>query len=637
MLKVKRSLTNPILWPEVSNEWESGAVFNGCPVVKDNKKYLIYRAESESSFHPKAQAMLKTSRIGIAEKSDCDTYINRRILIEPSTKEDMFGCEDPRVTFFEGRYYIFYTALSTYPFGPTGIKVAVAVSKDLETIEFKKLVTPFNAKAMVLFPERINGKIVVMLTANTDIPPSKIAFAEMDNIEDLWNDAFWVKWYGNLEKNSINLLRSDQDHIEVGAVPLKTDKGWLVIYSYIRNYFSDQRVLGIEGILLDEKDYHKVIGRTDYALMVPETEYEVHGDVPMVVFPSGLELEGDSLVIHYGAGDSSCCKASVSLKELLRVMTITKKEKITLQRYKKNPILAPDIEHSWESKAVFNPAAIYIEGKVHILYRAMSDEGVSTMGYAISKDGIHIDERLEEPVYVARADFEKAAGPSKYSGCEDPRLTILGDTIYMLYTAYDGVHHPRIAFTSITKKDFLDRQWNWKMPVLISPPGYDNKDACLLPHKIGENYLLFHRMGIDVDIALVESLDFDGQTWLREGKWLKHRPGMWDGLKVGISGTALKIDEGWILIYHGVSAEDYVYRVGALLLDKKNPVKILARSYFPLFEPEMWYELHGQVPNVVFPCGNVLIGDTVYVYYGGGDTVIGLATITVSDILKSLS
>ena len=100
-------------------------------------------------------------------------------MIAPEEDWERFGCEDPRVTKIDDKYYIFYTALSVYPFAAEGIKVAVAVTKDFKKIEERHLVTPFNAKAMVLFPEKINGKYVALLTAHTDTPPVKICLGRV--------------------------------------------------------------------------------------------------------------------------------------------------------------------------------------------------------------------------------------------------------------------------------------------------------------------------------------------------------------------------------------------------------------------------------------------------------------------------
>jgi predicted GH43/DUF377 family glycosyl hydrolase len=111
---------------------------------------------------------------------------------------------------------------------------------------------------------------------------------------------------------------------------------------------------------------------------------------------------------------------------------------------------------------------------------------------------------------------------------------------------------------------------------------------------------------------------------------------MWDGVKVGISGPPLKTKAGWLLFYHGVS-ETSTYRMGAVLLDLADPTTVLARTAAPLFEPIEDYEMKGIIPKVVFPCGNIIRKDDIYLYYGGADKVVGVATISLSNLLKILS
>jgi beta-1,2-mannobiose phosphorylase / 1,2-beta-oligomannan phosphorylase len=97
----------------------------------------------------------------------------------------------------------------------------------------------------------------------------------------------------------------------------------------------------------------------------------------------------------------------------------------------------------------------------------------------------------------------------------------------------------------------------------------------------------------------------------------------------------IKTKKGWILLYHGVS-DDGVYRVGAVLLDLKNPTHVISRTTDWIFEPETEYEKKGQINNVVFPCGAVVRGDTIFMYYGGADTVINVATLSLSALLSCL-
>ncbi|MBS3902962.1 MAG: hypothetical protein KGZ30_01135 [Anaplasmataceae bacterium] len=633
---VIRSEENPILFPNKANSWEAEAVFNGCPVKKGNTIHLLYRALSAVHYHAGTGTQMSISDIGKATSSDGIHFKKRERFIFPEEPWEKFGCEDPRVTRLNGKYYIFYTALSAHPPGADSIKIGLAISKDLKKISSKHLVTPFNAKAMALFPEKIKGKMAAILTANTDRPPAKIGLAFFNNESDLWNKNYWDEWYGDLESHTLPLQRRPEDHIEVGAPPVKTKDGWLVFYSYIRNYFTNQeKTFGVEAVLLDLEDPHKIIGRTISPILIPEEQYEIYGMVPNIVFPTGVLMKNDKWVdLYYGAADSTVCVASINLKRLMIEMKPGSSKIVRLERSLKNPILTPRTNNAWEAKAVFNPAAILLNGEVHILYRAMSESNTSVMGYARSRDGICITERSLKPAYVPTKDFERKGVPNGNSGCEDPRLTKIGSRIYMCYTAYNGLEAPRVALTSITDKDFLAKKWTWSSPILISPPGHDNKDACIFPQKIGNKYLIFHRMGYGIDIAFVNNLDSFKEVWLEERQWLEPRDGYWDSLKVGIASPPHKTSKGWLLLYHGVSAEDHQYRVGAVLLDLKNPVIIKGRTRIPIFEPETEYEKNGQVGNVVFPCGSVVIKGTLYVYYGGGDSVVGVATVSVKKLLS---
>ncbi len=671
MFVVKKSRHNPLLVPTKENLWESVAAFNWCPIQgkiggktgKNNSENshtrCVYRAMGPAESAGPLKGPEHLSVVGYADSKDGIHFENRRKLIEPQLPWEQFGCEDPRVTFFEGKYYIFYTALSNFPFNAAGIKVAVAITEDFKTIQEKHLVTPFNAKAMILFPERINGKILVALTVNTDMPPAKIAFAYFDRMEDLWDENAWAQWYAKLNStgangstgghsasNVLDMRRFPSDHTEIGAPPIKTKKGWLFIYSHIQHYFDgQQKVFGIEALLLDLENPEMVIGKTKGPIVAPEEIYEEYGFVPGVAFPSGGFLRGtgknQTLEIYYGAADTTCARAHVNLDDLLDSMIPTSAAELVV-RSGENPILKPT-ELSWESKAVFNPAAIDIGGKVRILYRAMSNDNTSTVGYAESTDGLHITKRLPEPIYVPREPFEMKRVPGGNSGCEDPRIVKIGERLYMTYTAYDGIDMPAIAVTGISVKDFIAQKWNWDKPYLISPTQVDDKDSCLLPEKVktasgingGMKYLVFHRVGTNICADYFNSLDFKNEKINKCIEILRPRPGMWDERKIGISAPPIKTKKGWLLIYHGIS-ERNIYRVGAALLDLKDPTEVIARTTDALLSPEMDYELRGQVGNVVFPCGAVIRKDTLFMYYGGADSVTGVATLSVSKLLSVL-
>lgn len=633
MYVIRRSTHNPLLAPISDREWESRATFNPSPVMRGTIAHVFYRALSrpDSLMHPDG-----LSTIGKALTMDGHHFQNRRQFIAPEHDWEKHGCEDPRATYFEGKYYIFYTALGGYPYGPGNIKVACAVSSDLETIEEKHLITPFNAKAMALFPERINGKITLIFSAHTDEPPTHMAIVQCDKIEDLWDIKFWEEWHKHIDQYTINPRRFDQDHVEVGAVPIKTKDGWLMVYSYIQNYLGGgERVFGIEALLLDLNDPTKIVGRTKGPIMVPEEIYEKYGVVPNIVFPTGALLhKNNRLDIYYGGADTVCCRASLNLPDLLEALIPERRTELVV-RVPENPILRPIAEHAWEKKAVFNTAAIELGGTTHLMYRAQGDDNTSTIGYAATKNGVKISDRNPEPVYVAREEFERRKGGDA-SGCEDPRLTRIGNTVYMVYTAFNGVDAWRAALTSISVKDFTAKKWDkWSKPQLVTPDGVQDKDGALFPEKIGGQYMFIHRIDPMICADLLDSLDFSKRRINRCIEIMGPRPGMWDSKKIGIAGPPIKTAKGWLLIYHGVSKTG-TYRLGAVLLDLKNPSVVLSRSVDTIFEPLEVYEKEGQVRNAVFSCGAVERAGVLYIYYGGADTVVGVAKVPMKKLLKIL-
>lgn len=629
---MNRAHENPIISPNPNHSWEAFGTFNGCVIKDIDTYYMLYRAMPNPI--KVDEVPMQPSTIGIAESNDGIHFENRRQLISPQHEWERYGCEDPRITKLEDTYYIFYTALSDYPPSAKGIKVAMATSKDLKTIDKRTLITPFNAKAMAMFPRRINGKIAVIVTANTDTPPAKIAIAMVDQVEDLYSQDFWWNWYSDIDSHLIPLQRSKKDHIEVGAPPVETEYGWLFLYSYIKGYFAHRPTFGIEAVMLDIDKPEKVLGRVLDPILKPEETYEEIGNIPNIVFPSGTVIDKETISLYYGGADTYCCLATAKLSDLLARIRIIHNAEVTVERYVGNPIMTPHVDHSWEAKAVFNPTAWYDGSKVHIVYRAMSDDNTSYMGYASSLDGFHLHERLNDPIYVPRKEFEIKSKPGN-SGCEDPRITYIDNKLYVLYTAYDGIRNPRVAMTTIQPDDFVNKRWNWSLPVLISPPGVDDKDACIFPEKVKGKYVIFHRIEPNIEIDLVDSLEFNG-NWLECKASIEPRRDYWDDAKIGINATPIKTDKGWLMLYHGINSDDRYYRLGALLLKLDDPTYVLARSESPILQPEQDYERFGQVNNVVFPCGSVVLEKTLYVYYGGGDRVVCVGTVNLEELLVDL-
>lgn len=294
-----------------------------------------------------------------------------------------------------------------------------------------------------------------------------------------------------------------------------------------------------------------------------------------------------------------------------------------MKRYGHNPILEAIGTHAWESRLVFNAAAFAANGRVEILYRAMGDDNVSHLGLASSSDGYQIDERLPLPVFSPSNDSES-------EGCEDPRLSLLDNSLIMAYTAFGMYNQHRvyqIGLTSIGVADFLDRRWRWGER-LLAFPGIHNKDAVIFPHKFNGDYVMFHRLEDDVCIARSQDL----RHWHDLKFVLGPRSNSWDSLKVGAAGPPILVNEGWLFIYHGVSF-DKVYSLGVALLDKEDPEQVTYRSEEPILTPTENYERFGKVPNVVFSCGHVMLDDQLLVYYGGADSVLCVATYELGELL----
>ena len=634
MFIVTRSAKNPILLPVEAHPWESVATFNPAPVIADGNAHVFYRALARPDVL--VTPHVGRSSVGYAVTDARGCFGCRRQVIVPTEPWDQFGCEDPRATRFEGKWYVFYTAVGGYPFSAANIRVAAAVGDGPAELHEKHLVTPFNAKAAALFPDRVDGKVALLLTAHTDDPPATIAIALADSVEDFWTSAYWDEWHANLAAHRVAIpMRGPRDHLEAGGVPVATDQGWLLAYSYIQHYFGGgQRVFGIEAVLLDRDDPRRVKGCTRHPMLTAEAAYERYGMVPDIVFPSGLVRRGETLDLYYGAADTTSAIAHIHLPHLLSALEPDGLDRF-VQRHPDNPILAPQPQHPWEANGVFNAAAVDLEDSVHLLYRAQGVDNTSVLGYARLADGLTVDERLPDPVYVPRLPWEgKRGGPNAYSGCEDPRAVVVDGRVHVCYTAYDGLRETRGALASIAVGDFLRHRFDcWTMPTLLTPEGIGDKDVSLFPRRIDGRLAVVHRVEPSICID-PGGLDQTEHPVSRCVALMAPRPGMWDAVKVGIAGPPLEVAHGWLVIYHGVGS-DRAYRLGAALLSD-DASTVLARTNAPILEPLADWERRGRVPNAVFSCGSIVRGDTLFLYYGGADTALGVATLSLSELLSRL-
>ncbi len=323
-----------------------------------------------------------------------------------------------------------------------------------------------------------------------------------------------------------------------------------------------------------------------------------------------------------------------------------------VERSEHNPVIRPDSGRSWESKATFNPAALYEDGRVHLLYRAIGDHDISVLGYAASSDGFQIDERAGEPAFAPnkKGDIERdpkaehpavaySSGGGWNGGCEDPRLATIDGVVYLIYTAFDGWGSIRIALSSIDLDDFLAKRWRWTRPVLISPPGEIHKNWVMFPEKINGKYAILHSVSPEILIDYVGSFDEfgEGKRTIQSHYDKSAQKGRWDSLIRGAGPPPLKTKHGWLLLYHAMDVRDpNRYKLGAMILDEKDPTKVLYRSKYPILEPDECYENEGFKSGVIYSCGAVVADGQLLIYYGGADKVTCVAAADIDAFIDEL-
>lgn len=213
-------------------------------------------------------------------------------------------------------------------------------------------------------------------------------------------------------------------------------------------------------------------------------------------------------------------------------------------------------------------------------------------------------------------------------GIEDPRVTQIGDTYYIYYSAASAAG---VGEALVSTKNFQQVEHHG---MIFCP---ENKDVLIFPEKINGLYYALHRP--------VPKSTGSPEIWIAESTNLLHwgnhkhliglREDMWDNGRIGGGAVPIKTEHGWLELYHGASKEDR-YCMGAVLLDLENPSKVIARSETPILEPEADYEVDGFFGNVVFSCGVLVEGDVVKMYYGVADTSMACAELSLQEILESM-
>jgi predicted GH43/DUF377 family glycosyl hydrolase len=299
-------------------------------------------------------------------------------------------------------------------------------------------------------------------------------------------------------------------------------------------------------------------------------------------------------------------------------------------RHPSNPILTAE-DLPYPANTVFNPGAARVGDETVLLMRVEDLRGVSSLLVARSADGVsdwHVDSK---PLLAP-----DPAHPEEVWGCEDPRLVYLPerDEWAITYTAYS--RRGPLVSRAVTK-DF--RTVQRLGPVM--PP--DDKDAALFPCRFAGRWIMIHRPAPLQGLAhMWISYSPDLRHWGDHGVLLEAREGAWwDAGKIGLGPPPLATDAGWLVMYHGAhtTASGPIYRVGLALLDLEHPDVVLRRSDEWVMAPNTPYEAVGDVDKVIFPNGWVLdrAADRLSLYYGAGDSVVGLAEARFSDLMEYMA
>ena len=345
-----------------------------------------------------------------------------------------------------------------------------------------------------------------------------------------------------------------------------------------------------------------------------------------------------------------------------------------IKRSTSNPILKPIKEHWWESKLVYNTGAIKVEDRIYLLYRAMGDDHVARFGLAVSEDGVDF-RRLPYPVFLPSTDYEtphssKLEHDRERGGVEDPRIIVIGDTLYIIYTAFHKMCHLAMAkislqsfYTMVSESEKypgkdLSKDWNssWErigllFPHLFEVPELFSRNSVMLQLR-NDLVILFYRIHKgDILVSLSHSPE---GPWKDKGIPFLTKKLPWETERIGISTPAIPVlqegEDKFLFFYHGVEERKTegkgmkVYHLGAFLLsariEEKKIILKTERLKQPLLSPERDYELENEWllsvgVHAVFSCGAVPVGDDeIYIYYGSGDSNINIGKASITELLQ---
>jgi len=299
-------------------------------------------------------------------------------------------------------------------------------------------------------------------------------------------------------------------------------------------------------------------------------------------------------------------------------------------RYDRNPLLSRE-KWPYPINSVLNAGAVVLaDGDTLLLCRIEDRSGLSHLCAARSTNGVDNWRIDPQPTLMPNPlDF-----PEEIWGIEDPRITYIPE-LEQYAVAYTSFARGGPGVSLALTKDFQTFE---RFGVIMSP---EDKDAALLPRRIGGRWALIHRPMTALGAHMWISYSPDLRHWGSHRIILEaRRGGWWDANKIGLCSPPIETAKGWLVIYHGVrqTASGSIYRLGLALFDLEKPEVCLQRGISWIFGPEAPYERCGDVNDVVFPCGQTIgpDGDTINLYYGAADTSIALATGSIRRLLSWL-
>ena len=293
-----------------------------------------------------------------------------------------------------------------------------------------------------------------------------------------------------------------------------------------------------------------------------------------------------------------------------------------IHRWEGNPIITLD-HITFSTNNIYSAAAVKKEDEYILLVTMENLEGMTSMHLARSESGYHFD--VEEKPFMASSENDRFR-PFETMGVREARITFMEGHYYIVYLGQG--HHGFVLCLAVTD-DFK----TVKRLGIISEP--ETKAGALFPSKINGQYARLERPQAGHRIWISYSNDL--LTWGQSDVVVSPRPGFWDSNMVGCAFTPIEIDEGWLLGYYGIknTSAGPITRLGAAILDRDNPCKVIARSNIPIISPREDYERIGDMSNVVFSTGAVLEEGILKIYYAASDNCLCAGTAKLEDIVKT--